>query len=56
MSFLDLKILGIGMASAVLIDATVVRGILLPAALALLGERAWSGPRWLRRREVRAVG
>jgi RND superfamily putative drug exporter len=54
MSFLDLKILGIGMASAVLIDATVVRGILLPAALALLGERAWSGPRWLRRREVRA--
>jgi putative drug exporter of the RND superfamily len=41
MSFLDLKILGIGMASAVLIDATVVRGILLPAALALLGDRAW---------------
>jgi uncharacterized membrane protein YdfJ with MMPL/SSD domain len=42
MSFLDLKILGIGMASAVLIDATVVRGILLPAALALLGDRAWA--------------
>jgi RND superfamily putative drug exporter len=41
MSFLDLKILGIGMASAVLIDATVVRGILLPAALTLLGDRAW---------------
>ena len=49
MSFLDLKILGIGMASAVLIDATVVRGILLPAALALLGDRTWSAPRWLRR-------
>jgi putative drug exporter of the RND superfamily len=37
----DLKILGIGTAAAVLIDATVVRGILVPAALALLGDRAW---------------
>ena len=45
---IDLKILGVGMAAAVLIDATVVRGILLPAALSLLGERAWP-PRWLRR-------
>jgi putative drug exporter of the RND superfamily len=41
----DLKILGIGTAAAVLIDATVVRGILVPAALALLGERAWHGRR-----------
>ena len=41
----DLKILGIGTAAAVLIDATVVRGILVPAALALLGERAWRGRR-----------
>ena len=37
----DLKILGIGTAAAVLIDATIVRGILVPAALALLGDRAW---------------
>jgi putative drug exporter of the RND superfamily len=37
--------LGIGTAAAVLIDATVVRGILVPAALALLGDRAWRGPR-----------
>jgi putative drug exporter of the RND superfamily len=44
----DLKILGIGTAAAVLIDATVVRGILVPAALALLGDRAWT----LRRRRV----
>ncbi|MFZ0191806.1 MAG: MMPL family transporter, partial [Streptosporangiaceae bacterium] len=43
----DLKILGIGTAAAVLIDATVVRGILVPAALALLGERAWRGRRAL---------
>jgi RND superfamily putative drug exporter len=37
----------VGLAAAVLIDATVVRGILTPAALTLLGERAWSLPRWL---------
>jgi RND superfamily putative drug exporter len=42
MPLVDLKILGAGTAAAVLIDATVVRGILLPAALALLGDRAWS--------------
>jgi len=41
---IDLKILGIGTAAAVLIDATVVRGILVPAALSLLGERAWYLP------------
>ena len=39
--------LGVGLAAAVLIDATVVRGVLLPAALALLGERSWYLPRWL---------
>jgi len=44
---IDLKILGVGTAAAVLIDATVVRGILVPAALALLGERAWSLPHLL---------
>jgi len=54
LSLIDMKIFGIGMASAVLIDATIVRGILLPAALALLGERAWTTPRWLRRRPVSA--
>jgi putative drug exporter of the RND superfamily len=44
---IDLKILGIGTAAAVLIDATIVRGILVPAALALLGDRTWYLPRWL---------
>jgi putative drug exporter of the RND superfamily len=39
--FIELKVLGIGMAAAILIDATVVRGVLLPAALSLLGDRAW---------------
>ena len=41
MPLIDLKILGVGTAAAVLIDATIVRGILVPAALALLGDRAW---------------
>ena len=45
LSLIDLKILGIGTAAAVLIDATVVRGILVPAALALLGDHAWHRPR-----------
>jgi RND superfamily putative drug exporter len=45
LSLVDLKILGIGTAAAVLIDATVVRGILVPAALTLLGERAWRARR-----------
>jgi RND superfamily putative drug exporter len=40
LSLIDLKILGIGMAAAALTDATVVRGIPLPTALALLGESA----------------
>src|SRR5262249_40835141 len=48
LSVVQLKMVGIGLAAAVLIDATLVRGILLPAALALLGERRWYRPRWLR--------
>jgi putative drug exporter of the RND superfamily len=47
LSMIDVKMLGVGLAAAVLIDATVVRGVVLPAALALLGERAWYLPRWL---------
>ena len=38
---IDLKILGVGTAAAVFIDATIVRGVLVPAALALLGDHAW---------------
>ena len=46
-SALDLKEAGVGMAVAVLIDATVVRGVLLPATMKLLGERNWYLPGWL---------
>jgi putative drug exporter of the RND superfamily len=48
LSTIDLKMIGVGLAFAVLVDATVVRGICVPAALALLGERSWYLPRWLR--------
>ena len=47
LSFVDVKMLGVGLAFAVLLDATVVRGILVPAAMALLGERCWYMPRRL---------
>jgi putative drug exporter of the RND superfamily len=47
LSFVDVKTLGIGLAVAVLIDATAVRGILVPAAMAMLGERSWYLPGWL---------
>jgi putative drug exporter of the RND superfamily len=49
LSMLDFKQLGVGLAVAVLLDATVVRGVLLPAAMAVLGERNWYLPSWLHR-------
>ena len=48
LDLVSLKMLGVTLTAAVLIDATVVRGILLPACLARLGERSWYLPRWLR--------
>ena len=44
---LDIKQLGVGLAVAVLLDATVIRGVLLPAAMKVLGEWNWYLPRWL---------
>lgn len=38
---------GFGLAAAIFIDATVIRSILLPASMKLLGERNWYLPRWL---------
>ena len=45
-----LKIIGIGLATAILLDATVVRMLLVPAVMQLLGRRAWWLPSWLDRR------
>jgi len=47
LSDIAFKMFGVGMAAAVLIDATIVRGILLPATMTLLGDRNWYLPRWL---------
>jgi RND superfamily putative drug exporter len=41
--------MGLGVAVALLLDATVVRSVLMPATLAILGDRAWYLPRWLGR-------
>ena len=47
LSFIDFKELGLGLAAAVLIDATIIRGVLLPAAMKLLGDSNWYLPSWL---------
>jgi uncharacterized membrane protein YdfJ with MMPL/SSD domain len=47
MPILDMKEMGIGLAAAVLIDATIVRAVLLPATMKLLGDANWYLPRWL---------
>jgi uncharacterized membrane protein YdfJ with MMPL/SSD domain len=47
LSFLDFKEMGLGLAVAVLIDATIIRGVLLPASMKLLGDWNWYLPRWL---------
>ncbi len=43
----DMKEMGVGLAAAVLIDATIVRGFLLPATMKLLGDWNWYLPAWL---------
>ncbi|MGB6456905.1 MAG: MMPL family transporter, partial [Streptosporangiaceae bacterium] len=48
LDLIDVKMLGVGLAAAVIIDATLVRGVVLPAMLAVLGDRAWYLPSWLR--------
>ncbi|KUO19082.1 MMPL family transporter [Streptomyces dysideae] len=49
LSMQSMKQMGVGLAAAVLIDATIIRGVLLPAVMALLGERNWYLPKWLNR-------
>ncbi|MFF8935971.1 MMPL family transporter [Streptomyces paradoxus] len=49
LSMQSMKQMGVGLAAAVLIDATIIRGVLLPAVMALLGERNWYLPKWLHR-------
>jgi RND superfamily putative drug exporter len=47
LGLVDMKMMGVGLAVAVLLDATVVRAVLLPATMKLLGDWNWYLPRWL---------
>ena len=47
LGMLDFKMMGVGLAAAILIDATIVRAVLLPAAMKLLGDWNWYLPHWL---------
>jgi RND superfamily putative drug exporter len=47
LSMQDFKQLGVGLAVAILLDATIIRAILLPAVMCLLGDGNWYLPRWL---------
>ena len=44
-----IKLFGLGLATAVFLDATIVRMLLVPATMELLGDRNWWVPRWLDR-------
>ena len=44
---IDFKMVGVGLAAAILIDATVIRAVLLPATMKLLGDWNWYLPNWL---------
>jgi uncharacterized membrane protein YdfJ with MMPL/SSD domain len=60
LSMIELKEMGVGLAVAVLVDATIIRGVLLPATMTILGEANWYLPRFLQgalgRREPRVKG
>jgi putative drug exporter of the RND superfamily len=49
-----LVLIGVGMASAIAVDATIVRMVLVPAVMQILGDRSWWLPRWLDRLIPRA--
>jgi RND superfamily putative drug exporter len=47
LGWLDFKMMGVGLAAAILIDATIIRAVLLPATMKLLGDSNWYLPKWL---------
>jgi putative drug exporter of the RND superfamily len=50
LSTIDMKQLGVGLAAAILLDATVIRAVVLPSVMSLLGEANWWAPKVLRKR------
>ncbi|MET7276884.1 MMPL family transporter [Kribbella sp. NPDC005582] len=53
LSTLDMKQLGVGLAVAILIDATIIRAVVLPSIMILLGEANWWAPKWLRPKQAK---
>ncbi|MGE5828657.1 MAG: MMPL family transporter [Micromonosporaceae bacterium] len=51
LSTIDMKQLGIGLAAAILLDATIIRAVVLPSLMTVLGRANWWAPRFLRRHE-----
>jgi len=47
LSMQDFKQLGVGLAVAILLDATLIRVVLLPSLMVLIGDRTWYQPKWL---------
>jgi putative drug exporter of the RND superfamily len=56
LSTIDMKQLGIGLAAAILLDATIIRAVVLPSLMTVLGRANWWAPRFLRPREDAAPG
>ncbi|HEX5596220.1 MAG TPA: MMPL family transporter [Micromonosporaceae bacterium] len=52
LSSIDMKQIGVGLAVAILLDATLIRAVVLPSLMALLGDANWWAPRFLRERSV----
>jgi RND superfamily putative drug exporter len=50
LSTIDMKQLGVGLAAAILLDATIIRAVVLPSLMTLLGNANWWAPRFMRRR------
>jgi RND superfamily putative drug exporter len=46
---LDLKVIGVGLAAAIVVDATLIRLLIVPATMTILGPAAWWCPRWMDR-------
>ncbi|WP_425552469.1 MMPL family transporter [Dactylosporangium maewongense] len=52
LSTIDMKQLGVGLAAAILLDATIIRAVVLPSLMTLLGNANWWAPRFMRPREA----
>jgi RND superfamily putative drug exporter len=48
LSTIDMKQLGVGLAAAILLDATIIRAVVLPALMTALGKANWWAPRFMR--------